>query len=185
MDYVHLDLAAYRMITEKFSLGLGIRQNESYKANGWNPGNAYFFYGIFRFNPVNIKIKFSNQIAIRTNKISDTQYTFDNNSTVDFFAESTNKIPKPYLQDEVFTNLNEQRVQTVRVYGGLHMLKLQHFAVDLYYCYQMTKPAWEWEEYNVWGISTKFRIYFFFLFRFRISVLYFSKTMVIIIHFLL
>jgi len=158
MDYIHFDLTGYRHITEKFSLGLGIRQSESYKTSGWSPGNAYFFYGVYQFSPMNMKIKFSNRIAVRTFKISDTQYTFDNNTSFDFFSGSKNKIPKPFLQDEVFTNLDEQKVQTIRLYGGFHLFKQEHFAVDLYYCYQKTRPSWEWKEYNVFGINTKFRI---------------------------
>jgi hypothetical protein len=106
----------------------------------------------------NFKIRFSNRIAIRTYKISDTQYTFDNNTTFDFFAKSKSKIPKPYLQDEIFTNLNVWKVQTVRVYVGLHVFKRPHWALDIYYCLQETRPSWVWKSYDTYGLSTKFYI---------------------------
>ncbi|MFY9150915.1 MAG: DUF2490 domain-containing protein [Prolixibacteraceae bacterium] len=158
LDYFHFELTAYRALTTNFQLGLGYRQTESYKTSSWSPGSTYLFYTVYNFHPADISIRFANRLAVRTYKISDTQYTFDNITNVDFFAHSTSKIPKPFLNDEIFTNLNHQKVQTIRLYTGLHLLKFQHLAFDLYYCYQKTRPSWEWKNYNIWGISTKFRI---------------------------
>lgn len=158
LDYYHFDLAGYRKLTSHFSLGLGLRLNETYKLQMWNRGGVYMFYGVYSANPGNIKIRFANRVAIRTYQISETQYTFDNNTNVDFFVRSVSKLPKPYLKDEIFTNLDYRKVQTIRLYGGLHMLKLKNIGIDLYYCYQKTRPTWEWKDYNVFGINTIFRI---------------------------
>lgn len=158
LDYFHFDLAGYRKLTDHFSLGLGIRLNETYKSESWNRGGAYMFYGVYSGNPGNVKIRFANRVAKRTSTISATQYTFDNITNVDFFVRSASKLPKPYLMDEIFTNLNYGKIQTIRLYGGLHMLKLKNIGVDLYYCYQKARPTWVWKEYNVFGINTKFRI---------------------------
>ena len=116
------------------------------------------FYGVYFGNPGNVKIRFANRVAIRTFKISETQHTFDNITNVDFFVRSVSNWPKPYLMDEIFTNLDYLKIQTIRLYGGLHMLKLKNIGVDLYYCYQKARPTWVWKEYNVFGINTKFRI---------------------------
>ena len=115
-------------------------------------------YGVGYFNPGDVKIKFANRFALRTFKVSETQYTFDNISNVDFFVHSTSKIPKPYFMDEIFTNLQVRKVQTIRLYGGLHVLKFKHVGFDLFYCYQKARPSWVWKEYNIFGINTKFRI---------------------------
>jgi len=158
MDYFHFDLTAYRKMSKDFSIGLGVRQTESYKLEHWNPGNTFLLYGVFLLNPGNIKIKFANRVTSKVSKIVDTQYGLDNITNVDFFTHSTSKFPKPFLMDELFSNLNQGKVQTVRIYGGFHLLKLQNLAFDLYYCYQKTRPTWEWKEYNVFGISTKLSI---------------------------
>jgi hypothetical protein len=109
-------------------------------------------------NPWDIKIKFANRLVAKTYKISDTQYGLDNISNIDFFAKSTNKMPKPYLMDEIFSNMNVGRVQTIRIYGGFRVLKLKHFGLDVYYCYWMSRPASTWKYYQVLGVNTKFRI---------------------------
>jgi hypothetical protein len=158
LDYFHFDLAGYRQLSNHFSLGLGLRLNETYKTETWNPGGAYMFYGVFTGNPGNVKIRFANRVAIRTFRISDTQHTFDNITNVDFFARSTDRWPKPFLMDELFTSLDYGKVQTIRLYGGLHILKFTHVGVDLYYCYQKARPNWVWKDYQIIGINTKFRI---------------------------
>jgi len=158
LDYFHFDLAGYRKLTDHFSLGLGLRLNETYKSGTWNRGGAYMFYGVYFGSPENIKIRFANRVAIRTFQISETQYTFDNITNVDFFARSVSKWPKPYLMDEIFTNMGYRKIQTIRLYGGLHMLKFKNLGVDFYYCFQKTRPNWVWKDYNIIGINTKFRI---------------------------
>ena len=158
LDYFHFELVGYRKLSKKFSLGLGLRQTESYKTERWNPGKSYMFYGVYAFNPWDIKIKFTNRLAIKTYKTADTQYSFDNISSIDFFARSTSKIPKPYLTEDLFTNLKLGRVQLMRLYGGLHLLKKEHFSIDLFYCYLKTRPVEEWKNYSIFGLGTKVHI---------------------------
>jgi hypothetical protein len=158
LDYFHFDLAGYRKLSDHYSLGLGIRLNETYKSNLWNRGGAYMFYGVYTGIHGNIKIRFANRVAVRTFKISETLFTFDNITNIDFFVRSVSKWPKPYLMDEIFTNIEYRKIQTIRLYGGFHMLKLKKIGVDLYYCYQKARPLWVWKDYNIVGINTKFRI---------------------------
>jgi hypothetical protein len=157
-DYYHFEMIGYRKITNVFSLGLGARQTESYKSGQWNPGQTYMFYGVFQFNPLGIKIKFANRLVAKVNKTADTQYGLDNISNVDFFTKSKCRFPKPYLMDEIFSNFNSQRVQTIRIYTGFHVVKKTHWGIDLFYCYQQTRSTAEWKYYNVLGISTKVKI---------------------------
>lgn len=158
LEYYHFELIGYRKMTDKFSLGLGIRQTENYKSNGWNPGQTYMVYGVYFLNPWDIKIKFANRLTAKVNKTADTQYGLDNVSNIDFFTRSTCKIPKPYLMDEIFSNFNVGKVQTIRIYGGFHVFKKEHWGIDLYYCYWETRSTADWKDYNVLGISTKVRI---------------------------
>lgn len=159
LDYFHVDLIAYRQISKKFSLGLGLRQTESYKFNRWNPGKTYLFYGIYYMNPGNINIKFANRLVSKTYKTSDTQYGLDNITNVDFFVRSTNKWPKPYLMDELFSNLNLLKLQNFRLYGGFRLIKTDHLGIDLFYCFWLTNSESSWKNFNVYGLNTKFRIW--------------------------
>jgi hypothetical protein len=158
MEYFHFELIGYRKITNKFSMGLGVRQTENYKSDKWNPGQTYMLYGVLLFNPLDIKIKFANRLTAKASKTAETQYGLDNISNVDFFTKARCKFPKPYLMDEVFSNFNSGKVQTVRIYGGLHILKKAHWGIDLYYCYWQTRSTAEWKYYNVLGIGTKLKI---------------------------
>jgi len=158
LEYYHFELIGYRKLTKKFSLGLGIRQTENYKSNGWSPGQTYMFYGVLLFEPLDMKIKLANRLTAKVSKTSDTQYGFDNITNFDFFTRSTSKFPKPYLMDEIFSNFNVGKVQTIRIYGGFHVFKREHWGIDLYYCYWESRSTDDWKDYNVFGISTKVRI---------------------------
>ena len=158
LEYCHFELIGYRKLTNKFSLGLGLRQTESYKSNGWNPGQTYLFYGILFFNPLDMKIKFSNRLTAKVSKTIETQYGLDNISNIDFFVRSKCKFPKLYLADELSSNLNSGKVQTIRIYGGFHLLKMKYFGLDLYYCNWRSHSGSIWYAYNVLGINTKVKI---------------------------
>lgn len=155
LDYYHLDLTAYRKLTNRFLLGLGFRQTESYKTTGWNPGHTLLLYGVLNLNPGDVKIKFSNRVTAKLYRSAETIYGLDNITNVDFFARSASKLPKPYLMDEVFSNLNSGKIQTVRLYGGFRLFKTRHFGLDLFYCWWQTRPAGEWYLYHVVGVNTK------------------------------
>ena len=158
LDYFHFELIGYRKLNNQFSMGLGVRQTENYKSDQWKPGRNYMFYGVYVFNPWNMRIKFANRLVAKTTKISDTQYWLDNITNVDFFVHSTNRWPKPYLTDELFSSLNLGKLQTIRVYGGFHLFNKQHWGIDLYYCYWTSRATLQWKDYNVFGLSTKVRI---------------------------
>jgi len=158
LDYFHFDLIAYHKISKKFTLGLGFRQTESFKSNRWNPGQTYMLYGVYFWHSDNMLVKVANRIVSKTYKAWDTQYGLDNITSIDFFVRSTNKLPKPYLMSELFTNINFQKVQTARLYGGFRLIRSKYLGIDIYYCYQKTRPTWEWKGYNVFGVNTKVRI---------------------------
>ena len=158
LDYFHFELTGYRKLCNDFSLGLGVRQTESYKIKRWNPGKTYFLYGVYFLNPGNIKIKFANRLALKTYKISDTQFGFDNITNVDFFARSTCKFPKPYLMDEIFSSMNLLNIQTIRLYGGFRLFRKEHLGLDIYYCYWKIRSRSAWENFNVLGLNTKIYI---------------------------
>jgi hypothetical protein len=158
VDYFQFELIGYRKLTNDFSLGLGFRQTESYKSVRWDPGQTYMLYGVYFLNPKNVKIRVANRLISRTYKFADTQNGIDNITNVDFFVLSTRRLPKPYITDEVFFNLNSGKVHTIRLYGGFHILKKEHLWIDAFYCYWKMRPSYEWLNYNVLGLSTKIRI---------------------------
>lgn len=156
-DFYHAELTLYRKLGPKFSLGLGYRQTGSYKPEQWTGGHNYLFYGVHYLSPGNIKIKIANRFVYKTFRHSDTQYALDNISNVDFFARSVNKIPKPFLSEELFTEVKTKKIQNVRFYGGLHVLKSKYVGFDLFYCYWLTQST-DWKKYNVFGLTSKVNI---------------------------
>ena len=157
-DFFHIELDVFRNINQRFSVGLGYRQTENYKSDVWFAGHNYLLYGICFFSPANLKIKFANRVVYKSFRNADSQIGLDNITNVDFFVRSTNHIPKPYISDEVFSELKSMEIQNVRLYGGLHVWNREHLAFDIFYCDLFVNSANAWKNFNVFGLNTKFTI---------------------------
>jgi hypothetical protein len=158
LDYYYFDLTGYRKLTNHLLLGMGYRRSSTYKSALWSPSNNYLSYLVYLAEPGNMKIRCATRFAYKTFETADSQYSIDNISTFDFFVKSKWHFPKPYLMDEIFTEIKTKRFQNVRIYGGLHLLKMKYFGLDLYYCYWRAHSGSVWNAYNVLGVNTKVRI---------------------------
>jgi hypothetical protein len=158
LDFYYLDLTAYRKLTGDFSVGLGVRRTQSYKLTGWKPANSLMVYGVLFLNPGSVKIKFANRVTAKVYRNAETIYGLDNITNVDFFTHSARKFPKPYLMDEIFSDINAGRIQTVRIYGGFRLLKIDYFGFDIFYCYWKSNSGEGWKEFHVLGMNTRFYI---------------------------
>jgi len=158
IDFFHAELTAFRKINPTFSIGLGYRQTENYRSTIWCAGHNYLLYGICLFYPANMKIRFANRLVYKSFKQEDSQVGFDNLSNIDFFVRSTNRIPKPFVSDEVFSELRSMVFQNVRLYGGFHVWKGEYLGLDLFYCDMFVNSANIWRNFSVYGLNTKINI---------------------------
>jgi hypothetical protein len=158
LDFYFLDLTGYRALNKHISMGLGYRRTESYKPDQWNPGNIFWTYGVIYAKTAGIKLKIATRLGYKTFKDIDSQIALDNISTVDFFTNSTSKFPKPYLIEEVFSELKSLKVQNMKLFTGLHLLKGQHFGFDVFYAFWKSNTSSGWKDYNVYGIATKINL---------------------------
>lgn len=158
LDYYFLDFTGYRSLTKHFSAGLGYRRTETYKTDKWNYGNIYWMYGVIYAKTGGVKLKIANRLGYKSFKDIDSQIAFDNISTIDFFTNSTSKFPKPYLIEEVFSELKSMKVQNMKLFTGLHLLKGQHFGFDVFYAFWKSNTSSGWKDYNVYGIATKINL---------------------------
>jgi len=157
-DLYFFDLTGYRKLNNHFSMGLGIRKLNSYKAEEWNPVNIFWTYGIFYAQAAGMKIKLANRFGYKMLNNNDSQLAFDNISSVDFFTKSTSKIPKPYMAGEVFSELKSMQIQHCRLFGGLHLMQKEHLGIDVFYALWKARSEPDWKAYHVFGLSTKFHV---------------------------
>lgn len=158
LDFYFLDLTGYRALTKHFSAGLGFRRTESYKTDQWNYGNIYWTYGVIYAKTGGVKFKISNRLGYKSFKDLDSQIALDNISTIDFFTNSTSRIPKPYVIEEVFSELKSMKIQNMKLFTGLHLLKNPNFGFDVFYAFWKSNTTTGWKDYNVYGIATKFNL---------------------------
>ncbi|MBC8004590.1 MAG: DUF2490 domain-containing protein [Verrucomicrobia bacterium] len=155
VDFYHGELTLYRKLGPTFSMGLGYRQTGNYRSEQWSGGHNYLLYGVHLFQRGSIKIKIANRFVYKTFRHSETQYALDNISNVDFFTRSVSWVPKPYYCHELFTEIKTRKIQNIRLYGGLHVLKSKYVGFDLFYCQWFSQSSTAWNNYHVYGLATK------------------------------
>lgn len=158
MDFYYFDLSGYRTFSRHFSLGLGYRNTHSCKVRNWNSGNLFLLYGIYHANPGFIKLKIATRLGYKQFESDDSQIGLDNISTIDFFANSARKFPKPYIAEETFSELKSMKIQHLRLFTGFHLLKKEHWAFDVFYARWKSHVTETWNNNNIVGVATKFSI---------------------------
>lgn len=158
VDFYFFDLTGYKSLSRHLSMGLGYRNIHSYKVPEWNSGNLFFLYGIYNAAPGFFKLKIATRLGYKHFKINGSQIGLDNISTIDFFANSARKFPKPYITEEAFSELKSMKIQHLRLFTGLHLLKKEHWGFDVFYARWKSHVTERWENNNIWGIATKLSI---------------------------
>jgi hypothetical protein len=158
MDFYYFDLTGYRTFNRHLSMGLGYRNIHNYKVIDWKSGNLFFLYGIYNANPGFFKLKIATRVGYKHFKTDNSQIGLDNISTIDLFANSARKFPKPYLTEEAFSELKSMKIQHLRLFAGLHLLKKEHWGFDVFYARWKSHVTKSWENNNILGVATKINI---------------------------
>lgn len=156
-ELTYLDCSFIRTMNSWFRLGLAFRAVQMPKETG----------DVYEYRPQLITTVYNNQHGIQyrsTNRLEhrsfnngNTHFRYYHNIVVDFPAFAP-KIPAIYLEEELFTKLNDERLHLARIYGGLHMYEQPHFIVDLFYIWQQAKAGGEWSGSDVFGLNLTFKI---------------------------
>ncbi|WP_430972277.1 DUF2490 domain-containing protein [Sunxiuqinia rutila] len=155
-DFTYVDFTVSRRMNPWLNLGLSFRGAEIGKLSGnileYRP---QFLTGVhYKFGKVNCKS--TNRIEYRTFSKGKAHFRYYHNIFIHF--PSFPGCPKPYIGEELFTKLNNERLYLTRVYGGLHLLELDILKVDAYYVWQETKRNGQWRPSDVLGLNLKFVI---------------------------
>ncbi|MGQ7868567.1 DUF2490 domain-containing protein [Sunxiuqinia sp. sy24] len=155
-DFTYFDLAVSRRMNQWLNLGLAFRGAEIGKESGnileYRPQLVTGVH--FKFGKVNCKS--TNRLEYRAFSKGKAHFRYYHNIFIHF--PSFHGCPRPYVGEELFTKLNDERLYLARVYGGLHLLEFDLFKVDAYYVWQELKRSGQWSPADILGLNLKFSI---------------------------
>ena len=157
-DYNQSDLILYRKLHKNFSIGMAIRN-----AHAGRNGNRVSeitpqLYGVYKANPKNIGIIWSNRFGYRNFDTGDKQVRYRNKLTLISPLSYTKLRIRPYVAEEMFIKLNQDGFYNLRLFGGLYLFDIRFLKVNLFYCYNMIESDDVWKHQNVAALNLYFQI---------------------------
>jgi hypothetical protein len=156
-ELTYLDCSFIRTMNSWLRLGLAFRTVQTPKETGdvyeYRPQLITTVYN----NRHQLQYRSTNRLEHRSFNKGDAHFRYYHNIIVDFPAFAP-KVPRIFLEEELFTKLNRESFHLARVYGGLHIYEQPHFVVDLFYIWQQTKAGGEWAGSDVFGLNLTFKI---------------------------
>jgi hypothetical protein len=155
-EMTYLDVTVSRKVNDWLNLGLAFRTSQHKKLTGDKMQYRPQLVTTMHWSSAKIKYSTTNRPEYLMFSEGDSYGRFYHNIFVHF--SSFGKWPKPYIGEELFTKLNREKLHLGRIYGGLHVLELQHFRVDVYYAWQQLKVSGQWRGADVAGLNLHFFI---------------------------
>ena len=156
-DMTYVDASYAHKINEWLKLGAAIRRCQYIKSEGdlieYRP---QFITNVTAIDK-GLKLTSINRIAYRYFKIASDHVRYYHNVYL-HFPSLLKSIPRLYIAEELFTQLNETGLHIKRLYGGLHLLEKNWLRMDLFYVYQKLKSVNKWKTDEVVGLNLTFSI---------------------------
>ncbi|WP_423127534.1 DUF2490 domain-containing protein [Gaoshiqia sp. Z1-71] len=156
-DLSYLDLSWTNTLNSWLKLGLAYRSVQTPRESG----DVYEYrpqaFGVLYNNKRKVQYSLANRMEYRLFNRGETHFRYYNNFFV-YFPAIISKLPKPYAGEELFTKLNGVGLHLARLYGGLRVWECNSFDIDLYYIFQKSKTADQWNDADILGMNLKFKI---------------------------
>lgn len=158
LDYKQTDIILYHDFTKNVTLGLSLRNANSYKGDSWISEITPQFYAEYTAKLKNIEIKFSNRFDYRNFDDGSKQTRYRNKLT---FVSPVSLMKfglRPYIAEEMFVKLNGGGFYNYRFFGGIYLFDIRFLEINLFYCYNRFEQTETWTYQNVGGIYLNFNI---------------------------
>ncbi|MGB2806490.1 MAG: DUF2490 domain-containing protein [Sedimentisphaerales bacterium] len=158
--YHHSDLGfVYKGFAEWIDLGFNYRQAfERTDSEGeWKQENRPHLNVTLKGQLFGLNVSDRSRFEYRDREDKNDLWRYRNKVTVKFPLELTELKLKPYLADEVFVPLNDDNIARNRVYAGVSFKVLENMTGEVFYLWQSSRSAGDWNDINVLGTWLKFR----------------------------
>ena len=158
--YHHSDLGfVYRSFADWIDLGFNYRQiSERSDSEGeWTQENRPHLNVTLKGQLFGLNVSNRSRFEFRDVEDNEDHWRYRNKVTVKLPLELTELKLKPYLADEVFVPLNDDNITKNRVYAGVSFKVLENMTGEVFYLWQSSRSAGDWNDINVLGTWLKFR----------------------------
>ena len=158
IDYKQTDLVLYHDFTKNVTLGVSLRNANSYKNDSWISEITPQFYAVYKTKLKDIDVNFSNRFDYRNFDDGSKQTRYRNKLTLISPVSLAKFGLRPYIAEEMFVKLNGGGFYNYRLFGGMYLFNIRFLKINLFYCYNRFEQTEKWTYQNVGGIYLNFNI---------------------------
>jgi hypothetical protein len=140
-----------------FEYGAGFRITKINKYPGWTQEYRPMLFADFNKAYKHFSFKYSNRFEYRIFEIDLDQFRYRQEFLVEFPA-LTNWGMRFYTSEESFYRFDESDIHLFRIYGGLSVVKKEHFKLKIFYAFEKFKPIDTWRITDIVGLNMSFII---------------------------
>ena len=158
--YHHSDLGfVYKGFAEWIDLGFNYRQvfERTDSEGEWTQENRPHLNVTLKGRLFGLSVSDRSRFEYRDREDKGDLWRYRNKVTVKLPLELTELKLKPYLADEVFVPLDDDNITKNRVYAGVSFKVLENMTGEVFYLWQSSRSAGDWNDTNVLGTRLKFR----------------------------
>ena len=157
--YEHTDLAfTYTGLTEGIDAGVGFRLiYEKNSSDDYKRENRPHFNVTFKGKLFDWSVSDRNMFEYRDKDNKEDVWRYRNKVTIKFPVELTALKIKPYIADEIFLTMNDDKVDRNRLYFGGSVGITENLSADLFYMWQSSNSGGKWLDLDVLGTYLKFK----------------------------
>lgn len=157
--YHHSDAGfVYGGFADWFDLGFNYRQVFEKDSSGqWRSENRPHINVTIKGKLLGLDMSNRSRFEYRDRENKNDVWRYRNKATVKLPFELTKLKLKPYLADEIFVTLNDDNVDRNRFYAGASFQIAKNLSSDVYYMWQSSRSAGQWNDIHVLGTALKFK----------------------------
>ncbi|MDD4201958.1 MAG: DUF2490 domain-containing protein [Candidatus Omnitrophica bacterium] len=153
--YEHTDIGiVYSGLAKWLDLGINYRHIYEKNKGKWQLENRPHFNATFKFSFFDLDLSNRALFEYRIRKNKHDYWRYRNKLTVKFPLKLTRFKIQPYTADEIFFDLDKEKVDRNRIYMGFNIKLTDDLQGDIYYMIQSSKNE-KWEHWNIFGTSLK------------------------------
>jgi len=154
-DLKFAELSFFRELKEWFNYGAGIRISKINTYPGWLQESRPMIYADFIKSYQKFNFIYFNRFEYRIFENGSEYFRYRQSFLIEF-PKLVNWGIQFYTSEESFFNFQTSKIHLFRLYGGLLVVKTDHFELKTYYSLEKFKPAELWQTTDIAGLNMSF-----------------------------
>ncbi|MFC1624469.1 DUF2490 domain-containing protein [Candidatus Omnitrophota bacterium] len=154
--YNHTDLgAAYSGLADWITVGAHYRHILEDKNSDWKEENRPHLNATLKWKAHDVSFGNRARLEYRNREDAENYWRYRNKFSIKPPIKLSRFEIKPYIEDEIFYDFDEETLNRNRLYGGFSLRLIKNLSGQIYYLWESTESSDKWNDTHVLGTKLK------------------------------